>query len=75
MPYGALTERLRGALQKLINGFDSHTCLQILTICADGGMVYTRDLKSLGLTTLRVQVPLCAPIKNSLLVRLFLIGM
>lgn len=33
------------------------------TICADGGTVYTRDLKSLGLTALRVQIPLCAPNK------------
>lgn len=24
---GALTERLRGGLQNLLNGFDSHTCL------------------------------------------------
>lgn len=106
-----MTERSRGALQKLINGFNSHTCLHVgiifglkankdgtfcspkrspiippfnftnsrrlglqnwgqqlqLIKCADGGMVYTRDLKSLGFTALRVRVPLCAPKKNSLI--------
>ncbi len=41
---GALTERLRGALQKLINGFDSHTCLHTL-ISADGGIGRHERLK------------------------------
>ena len=32
---GALTERLRGGLQNLLNGFDSHTCLhKIISICS-----------------------------------------
>ena len=43
MSDGALTERLRGALQKLINGFDSHTCLQ--NISADGGIGIHERLK------------------------------
>lgn len=31
---GALTERLRGGLQNLLNGFDSHTCLHLFKIHA-----------------------------------------
>lgn len=42
---GALTERLRGGLQNLLNGFDSHTCLHILTIRADGGIGRHERLK------------------------------
>lgn len=29
-------------------------------------LVDTRDLKSLGLTVVRVQVPLCAPVKKQI---------
>ena len=46
---GALTERLRRGLQNLLNGFDSHTCLQNLQLYARMvELVDTRDLKSLG---------------------------
>jgi hypothetical protein len=43
---GALTERLRGGLQNLLNGFDSHTCLHFRARMVE--LVDTRDLKSLG---------------------------
>ena len=36
----------------------------------DGGMVYTRDLKSLAFTGLRVRVPLSAPLNPSTILRM-----
>jgi hypothetical protein len=44
---GALAEQLRRGLQNLVDGCNSHRCLQFIAISrASGGMVYTFDLKS-----------------------------
>lgn len=56
MTSGALAEQLRSGLQNRVDGCNSRTCLQveidfgfiINNLREDGGMVYTRDLKSLG---------------------------
>ena len=56
---GALAEKLGNGLQNRVDGSVTRRCLQKLARMVE--LVDTRDLKSLGFTAVRVQVPLCAP--------------
>ena len=61
---GALAEQLRSGLQNRVDGCDSRTCLHVyfyFLFARVVELVDTRDLKSLGFTAVRVQVPPRAP--------------
>ncbi len=58
--FGAVAEWLRRGLQNLVHRFNSGPRLQKI-VCPGGGMVDTRDLKSLGGNSVWVRSPPRAP--------------
>ena len=63
--FGALTKRLCSGLQIRLVRFDSGTRLHFISRARMVESVDTRDLKSLGVRAVRVQVPLRVPLGNT----------
>jgi hypothetical protein len=63
-----MAEWLRRGLQNLVHRFESGWCLQIGRVAE---LVYAVDLKSAGLTALRVRVPPRPPTKKDLFTGVF----